>query len=75
MAVRLTALHTRHTLLPRNIIIVIIIIIIIIIMFLVLISVRLSKPQGLLWPEGLFKFKNSPHLVSNPQPSGIVWKD
>jgi hypothetical protein len=26
---------------------------------------RLSKPQGLMRPEGLSKFKNSPHLVSN----------
>jgi hypothetical protein len=54
MVVSLSALSTRHTLLPRNIII---------FMFLVLISVRLSKPQGLVRPEGLGKFKN--HLIEN----------
>jgi hypothetical protein len=44
MAVRLSALRARRTLLPRNIII---------LMFLVLISVNgLSKPQGLVRPEG-----------------------
>jgi hypothetical protein len=32
---------------------------------------RLSKPQGLVWSEGLGKFKNSPHRVSNPRPSGL----
>jgi hypothetical protein len=49
MAVRLSALCTRHTLLLRNMII---------FMFLVLISVkRLSKPQGLVWPEGLVNLK------------------
>jgi hypothetical protein len=31
----------------------------------------LSKPQGLVRPEGLNKFKNSPHRESNPQPSGL----
>jgi hypothetical protein len=46
MAVRLSALRTRRTLLPRNINF----------MFLVLISV-MSKPQGLARPEGLGKFK------------------
>jgi hypothetical protein len=29
---------------------------------------RLSKPQGLVLPEGLGKFKNSPHRVLNPRP-------
>jgi hypothetical protein len=28
---------------------------------------RLTKPQGLVRPEGLGKFKNSPHRVSNPR--------
>jgi hypothetical protein len=32
---------------------------------------RLSKPQGLVRPEELGKFKNSPHRVSNPRPSGL----
>jgi hypothetical protein len=32
---------------------------------------RLSKPQGLVQPEGLGKFKKSPHRVSNPRPSGL----
>jgi hypothetical protein len=32
---------------------------------------RPSKPQGLEWPEGLGKFKNSPHLVSNLRSSGL----
>jgi hypothetical protein len=32
---------------------------------------RPSKPQGLVQPEGLGKFKNSPHRVSNPRPSGL----
>jgi hypothetical protein len=31
----------------------------------------LSKPQGLVRPEGLGKFKNSPHRESNPRPSGL----
>jgi hypothetical protein len=31
----------------------------------------LSKPQGLVWPEGLGKFKISPHRISNPRPSGL----
>jgi hypothetical protein len=63
MSVRLSALRTRRNLLPRNIII---------LMFLVLISVkRLSKPQGLVQPEGLGTFKNSPHRESNPRPSGL----
>jgi hypothetical protein len=30
-----------------------------------------NKPQGLELPEGLSKFKNSPHWVSNPRPSGL----
>jgi hypothetical protein len=34
-------------------------------------SYRLSKPQGLVRPEGLGKFKNSPHRVSNPRPFGL----
>jgi hypothetical protein len=52
----------RRTLLPRNIIF----------LLLVLISVtRLSKPQGLERPEGLGKFKNSLHRVSNPRSSGL----
>jgi hypothetical protein len=55
MAVRLSALRTGRTLLPRNIII---------LMFPVLISVkRLSKPQGLVRAEGLGKFKNSPAYI------------
>jgi hypothetical protein len=29
---------------------------------------RLTKPQGLVWPEGLGKFKKSPCQVLNPQP-------
>jgi hypothetical protein len=53
MAVRLSALRTPRTLVPRNIII---------FMFLVLISVkRLIKPQGLVRPEELGQFKN--HLI------------
>jgi hypothetical protein len=32
---------------------------------------RLSKPQGLVQPEGLRKFKNSPHPVLNLRPSGL----
>jgi hypothetical protein len=32
---------------------------------------NLSKPQGLVRPEGLGKFKKSPHRVSNPPPSGL----
>jgi hypothetical protein len=53
MVVRLSALHTRRTLLPINVII---------LMFLVRIYVkRLSKPQSLVQPEGLGKFKN--HLI------------
>jgi hypothetical protein len=32
---------------------------------------RLSKPQGLVRAEGFGKFKNSPHRVSNPRPSGL----
>jgi hypothetical protein len=31
---------------------------------------KLSKPQGLVWAEGLCEFKISPHWVSNPRPSG-----
>jgi hypothetical protein len=30
---------------------------------------RLSKPQGLIRPEELGKFKSSPHRVPNPRPS------
>jgi hypothetical protein len=33
---------------------------------------RLSKSQGLERPEGLGKFKNSHHRVSNPRPSGLL---
>jgi hypothetical protein len=58
----LSAARTRRTLLPRNIII---------FMFLVIISVRLSKPQGLVQPQGLSKFKKSPHRVANPRPSDL----
>jgi hypothetical protein len=55
MAVRLCVIHTRCTLLPRNIII---------LMFLVLSSVkRLSKPQGQARLDGLGKFKN--HLIGS----------
>jgi hypothetical protein len=50
MTERLSALRTGRTLLPRNIII---------FMFLVFISVRDSKPQGLVRPEGLGKFKTT----------------
>jgi hypothetical protein len=32
---------------------------------------RLSKPKGLVRSEVLGKFKNSPHRVSNPRPSGL----
>jgi hypothetical protein len=32
---------------------------------------RLSKPQSLMWQEGLGKFKNSPHWVLNLRPSGL----
>jgi hypothetical protein len=32
---------------------------------------RLSKPQRLVRPEGLCKFKNSPYRVSNPRPSSL----
>jgi hypothetical protein len=32
---------------------------------------RLSKPQDLVRPEGLGKFKKSPHRVSNSRPSGL----
>jgi hypothetical protein len=43
-------------------------------MCLVLISVSsLIEPQGLMRPEGLGKFKNSPHRVSIPRPSGLVY--
>jgi hypothetical protein len=52
MVVRLSALRTRHTLLPRNIIIFV---------FLVLISV-LSKPQGLVRPEGLEENWKETHI-------------
>jgi hypothetical protein len=61
MAVRLSALRTRRTLHPRNIII---------FMFLVLISDR-GWVNPRVQPEGLGKFKNSPHRVSNPRPSGL----
>jgi hypothetical protein len=33
---------------------------------------RLSKPQGLVQPEGLGKFKNPSHRDSNPRPSGLL---
>jgi hypothetical protein len=32
----------------------------------------LIEPQGLMLPERLGKYKNSPHLVSNPRPFRIV---
>jgi hypothetical protein len=32
---------------------------------------RLSKPQGLVWLEGLGKFKNSPDQILNPRPSSF----
>jgi hypothetical protein len=32
---------------------------------------RLSKPQGLVRPEGIVKFEILPHPVSNPRPSGL----
>jgi hypothetical protein len=31
----------------------------------------LCKPQGLVRPEGLGKFNNLPHRVSNQRPSGL----
>jgi hypothetical protein len=31
---------------------------------------RLSKPQGLVRPEGLGKFKNSPHRMKVKKPTG-----
>jgi hypothetical protein len=48
MAVRLSALRPGRALLVRNIIF----------LLLVLISIRLSKPQGLVRPEGLGILKN-----------------
>jgi hypothetical protein len=51
MVVRLSALRTRHTLLPRNIIFV----------SGTHFCQRLSKPQSPARPEGLGKFKN--HLI------------
>jgi hypothetical protein len=43
-------------------------------MFLVLISVkRPSKPQSLMRPEGLGKFKNSPHIQDFNFACGSVW--
>jgi hypothetical protein len=55
--------HPPHFTPPRNTII---------FMFLVSISVRgRVKPQSLVRPEGLGKFKNSPHRVSNLRPSGL----
>jgi hypothetical protein len=32
---------------------------------------RLNIPQGLVRPEGLDKFKKSPHRIWNPRPSGL----
>jgi hypothetical protein len=32
---------------------------------------RLSKPQGLVWPEQLDQLKNSSYVVSNPLPSSL----
>jgi hypothetical protein len=61
MAVRLLALLTGRTSIPRNII-----------FFKCLrFCSRLSKPQGLVRQEGLGKFKISPHRVSKPRPSGL----
>jgi hypothetical protein len=55
MAVRLSALHTGHAVLPRNIF-----------------SAsgthfcqRMSKPQGLVRPEGLAKLKKFVHLIGS----------
>jgi hypothetical protein len=63
MATRLSSLLTDRTLLPRNII------------FFNVSSThfcqRLSKPQGVVRPEGLGKFKISPHRFSNPRPSAM----
>jgi hypothetical protein len=55
--------HRRRALLPINIIF----------LLLVLISVRLSKPQGLVRPEGLGKLKtiHSRHRVLNLRPSSL----
>jgi hypothetical protein len=56
MAVRLSALRTGRALLPRNIIFVL----------LVLTSVRgLSKPQGLVLPDGLGKLKQIIHPIGS----------
>jgi hypothetical protein len=55
MVARLSALHTSCTLLPRNIIF----------LLLVLISVRLSGSQILVWPEGLHKLKKFIHLIGS----------
>jgi hypothetical protein len=64
MAVRLSALRTRRTLLPRSIII--------------FVSGtrfcwRLSGPQGLVRPGVLGKFGKLPHRASGPRPSGL-WR-
>jgi hypothetical protein len=63
MVVGLIDLRTGPALLPRNIIF----------LLLVLISVRLSKPQYLVRVEGLGKLKeiHSLHWVSNPLPFGL----
>jgi hypothetical protein len=53
MAVRLPALCTGHALPHRNIIF----------LLLLLISVRVSKPQGLVRPEGLGKFKTFIYII------------
>jgi hypothetical protein len=64
MVVRLSAQRTGRPLLPRNIIV----------SFNVSgthFCYSLSEPKGLVRPEGLNKFKISPHRVSNPRPSGL----
>jgi hypothetical protein len=56
MALRLLVLRTGRALLLRNIIF---------LMFPVLISVRLSKPQGLVWLEGLGKIHKLINLIGS----------
>jgi hypothetical protein len=63
MALRLSALRIRRTLLPTKHY-----------YFYVCgthFCWRLSKPQGLVRAEGLDKFKNLPHRVLNPRLSGL----
>jgi hypothetical protein len=59
MAIRLSALLTGSALFPRNITI----------LHLVLISVSLNKPQGLVQLEGVFKFKKNSMTSSGLDPA------